>query len=114
MSTRGKIFLISFLHWAFSLLFMAFYCVSFKFDYFYNWFLFLTIAAVFSWLPYKACPFTVWENKLRERAGIPKRRLFGLTEMFDRGLKKVFGIGLPKGSTFSLIISMVLVRIWVD
>jgi hypothetical protein len=91
---------------------MALYGASFKFNYLFGWFVFFAAAAVFSWLLYGACPLTVWENKLRERANIPKRRLFGLTEMLDQKLKKTFGIGLPKGSTFFLYIFMILIWVW--
>jgi hypothetical protein len=107
-----KIFLVSALHWAYYPFFLAFFGASFKYGQFRNWFFLLAAITVLSWFPCKGCPLTVWENKLREKANIPKRKLFGLAEIIDRGLKKFFGVGLPRGTTFALVTVMVIARIW--
>lgn len=113
MNIRRKILLTSVLHWIYFPFFLAFYGISFKFGQLRDCFFLLATVTVISWLPYKGCPLTAWENKLREEASIPKRRFFGLTEMIDRKLRKLFGVGLPKGATALFIATLVLIRIWV-
>ncbi len=112
MNVRRKIFLVSALHWAYYPFFLAFFGISFKFGQFRNWFFLLAVVTVASWLPYKGCPLTVWENKLREKVNSPRRQLFGLTEIIDRKLRRSFGVGLPRGTTFVLVAALVIVRIW--
>lgn len=113
MNVRRKIFLTSALHWVYFPLFLVFYGFSFKFTQLRDWFFLLAVAMIVSWLPYKGCPLTAWENKLREEANLQKRRMFGLTDIIDRKLRKSLGFGLPRGTTLFLIVAMVLIRIWV-
>ncbi len=109
MSTKKQILLVHFIHWFYALGFIAFYLYSFSIDTLKTPFLFLAGGTIASWIPFRGCPLSAWENKLR-------RKLHWETKQFPpiviQGFifKKIFKTHIP-GLTLYLIGVLAIIRI---
>ena len=112
MNISRRIFFIKLLHWIYVFGLTVTYWLSFWTDKTERLFFFLAGTLVVSWIPFKNCPLTLWENRLREKINLRKRRFFGFTELIFSVIKRFFGFKIiPAYSTLYLIGILVIIRI---
>ena len=111
MSIRGRVFLISFVHWLYAAAFLAVYVFSFWEMKLERLFFFLAGTTIISWIPFKGCPLLVWENKLRRKINRKEWKHFVLTAIPRHLFKEFFNIRLPELTTLYLIGILVVIKI---
>ncbi|MBX4186702.1 MAG: DUF2784 domain-containing protein [Candidatus Doudnabacteria bacterium] len=67
----------------------------------------IMVATLASWKLFGGCPFTVWENRLREKEGLPKYTGSCLPQYTS----KWFGLNVPNKYFNSVIIILLIIPI---
>ena len=111
MNTKKQVLLVSFIHWFYALGFISFYLYSFFLDTLKTPFLFLAGGTIVSWIPFKGCPLSVWENKLRRKMSLETKQ-FPLISFQHFIFKKIFKIYLPGLMLYFIGILMIIRIIW--
>ena len=109
MSTKKQILLIHLAHWFYLLGFIAFYLYSFFIDTLKTPFLFFAAGTIASWVPFRGCPLSVWENTLKRKINLEVKQFYP-TSLMHFVFKKIFKTQLP-ALTLYLIGALMIIRI---
>lgn len=111
MSTKKQILLVHLTHWLYALGFISFYLYSFFLDTLKTPFLFLAGGTIVSWIPFRGCPLSVWEDKLRRRLNLGVKQFPLITFQYFI-FKKLFKAHLPALTLYLIVVLMIVRVVW--
>jgi len=100
--------LLSIIHFLFWVNAGLLYWLSFREPQYITPIIIIGLGIVVSWFPYKTCPLSVWENRLREKLNISRPK-FSMLHM--RFIDRLLGGRLPRTFTVYAVFFSIFLRL---